>query len=123
MANGADGVDVRIDIPIDVGRGLHNSQPHCDRILIVRRALPVIFWANAGASLLVLVAVLEVKVFFLFALGLAGLSLAFERPSRYQPLATALFGISMVFYGLAMLRAGAAPLAEMKWFEAALLQV
>lgn len=92
-------------------------------ILSVRRALPVIFWANAGASLLVLVVVLDVKVFFLFALGLAGLSLAFEKPARYQPLATALFGIGMVFYGLAMLRAGAEPLAEMKWFEAALLQV
>jgi phosphate:Na+ symporter len=92
-------------------------------ILIVRRALPIIFWANAGASLLVLVAVLDVKVFFLFALGLAGLALAFEKPARYQPLASALFGIGMVFYGLAMLRTGATPLVELKWFEAALLQV
>jgi phosphate:Na+ symporter len=92
-------------------------------ILTVRRALPIIFWANAGASLLVLVAVLDVKIFFLFALGLAGLALAFEKPVRYQPLASVLFGIGMVFYGLAMLRAGAAPLAEMKWFGAALLQV
>ena len=93
------------------------------KILTVRRAMPLIFWANAGASLLVLVAVLDVKVFFLFALGLAGIALAFEKPARYQPLATALFGIGMVVYGLAMLRTGAAPLAEMKWFEAALLQV
>lgn len=91
-------------------------------ILIVRRALPVIFWANAGTSLLVLVAVLDVKVFFLFALGLAGLALAFEKPARYQPLASALFGIGMVFYGLAMLRAGATPLGELEWFEAAMLQ-
>ena len=92
-------------------------------ILIVQRALPIIFWANGGTSLLVLVAVVDVKVFFLFALGLAGLALAFEKPARYQPLASALFGIGMVFYGLAMLRAGATPLGQLEWFDAAVLQV
>jgi hypothetical protein len=110
MANRAYWADVRIDIPIDVGSGFHYSQPHRDRNFDRATGHASYFWANAGASLLVLVAVLDVKVFFLFALGLAGIALAFEKPARYQPLATALFGIGMVVYGLAMLRTGAAPL-------------
>lgn len=88
----------------------------------VRRALPVIFWANAGAGLLVLIAVIDLKVFVLFIIGIGGLALALERPAQYKPLALTLFGIGLLFYGLFMIRAGAAPLAQTRWFEGALLE-
>jgi len=88
----------------------------------VRRALPVIFWANAGASLLVLIAVLDLETFILFVIGIAGLALAFGRPARYKPLTVTLFGTGLLFYGLIMLRSGAAPMAQANWFVGALLE-
>ncbi len=90
-------------------------------IMSVHNALPMIFWANAGAAVVVLLAVLNIKILVLFVLGVAGLSLAFEKPVRYHHLATTLFGIGLLFYGLIMIRTGAAPLAEKEWFKAMLL--
>ena len=90
-------------------------------IMSVRNALPIVFWANAGAAVVVLLAVLNIKTLVLFVLGVAGLSLAFEKPVRYHHLATTLFGIGLLLYGLIMIRTGAAPLAEKEWFKAMLL--
>lgn len=91
-------------------------------MMTVRKALPVLFWANAGGGLLVLIAVLDLRVFIFFILGLAGLSFAFERPRRYHAMAGTLLGIGLLFYGLVLIRAGAAPLAQTQWFEGALLE-
>ncbi|HWP60725.1 MAG TPA: Na/Pi symporter [Candidatus Acidoferrales bacterium] len=92
-------------------------------MMTVRKALPVVFWANGGGGLLVLIAVLDVKLIVFVILGLAGLSYAFERPKRYHSLAGTLFGIGLLFYGLLLIRTGAAPLAEKTWFQAALLEM
>ena len=88
----------------------------------VRQSLPVIFWANAGLGLLVVLAFLDIKVLVLFLLGVAGISIAFEKPARYRHLASTLFGVGLLFYGLYMIRTGATPLAEKEWFESLLLQ-
>lgn len=87
-----------------------------------RRALPVILWANAGACLLVLIAVLDLETFVLFVIGIAGIALASDRSARYKPLALTLFGAGLIFYGLILLRAGAAPLAHTGWFEGSLFE-
>lgn len=82
-----------------------------------RRGMLMIFWANAGAGIMILIAVLNIKVLVLFLLGLAGVSFAFKRPRHLENLAQTLFGGAMLFYGLIMLRAGAEPLATMPWFQ------
>ena len=91
-------------------------------MISVRQSLPVIFWANAGLGVLVVLAFLDIKVLVLFLLGVAGVSIAFEKLARYRLLASTLFGVGLLFYGLYMIRTGATPLAEKEWFESLLLQ-
>ncbi|MGH7799840.1 MAG: Na/Pi cotransporter family protein [Thermodesulfobacteriota bacterium] len=90
-------------------------------IMSVRNGLPIILWANAGAAVVVLLAVLNIKTLILFVLGVAGISVAFEKPARYHYLAGTLFGIGLLFYGLIMIRTGTAPLADKEWFKSMLL--
>lgn len=87
-----------------------------------RRGMVVIFWANAGIGMIILLAVLDIKVIVLFLLGLAGICYAFKRPRHLESLAQTLFGGALLFYGLIMLRAGAEPLAAMPWFEDVLVR-
>lgn len=87
----------------------------------VRRGMLVIFWANAGIGIMILLAVLDIKTVVLLLLGLAGISFAFKRPRGLEARSQALFGGAMLFYGLIMLRAGAEPLAQTPWFESVLL--
>ena len=89
-------------------------------ILPVRRAMLVIFWANAGIGIMIILAVLNIKLAVLFILGVAGLSFAFKRPRRMEVFSQALFGAALLFYGLIMLRAGAEPLADTAWFKTVL---
>lgn len=84
-------------------------------MMTVRSALPVIFWANAGCAILVIIAVLNIKYLVFLLLFIAGVSVAFEKPYRYRFLARAIFGVAMLFYGLRLIQEGAAPLAEMPW--------
>ncbi len=90
-------------------------------LLPVQRGILLIFWANAGAGIMIVLAVLNIKLAVLFILGVSGLSFAFKRPRRMALVSQALFGGSMLFYGLIMLRAGAEPLAAMPWFKTMLM--
>ena len=86
----------------------------------VRLGMLIIFWANAGIGIMILLAVLDIKILVLLLLGLAGVSFAFKRPRRLETLSQALFGGALLFYGLIMLRTGAEPLAQTPWFETVL---
>lgn len=84
-------------------------------MMTVRNALPLIFWANAGCAVLVVIAVLNIKYLVFLLLFISGVSVAFETPHRYRFLARALFGVGLLFFGLRLIQQGAAPLAEMPW--------
>ncbi len=90
-------------------------------LITVRRALPIIVWANIGVSALVFLAVLDIDLLVLFLLGVAGLGYAFNKPAQYASLVGVLLGIGLLFLGLGMMQSGAAPLREFAWFEAVLL--
>jgi len=90
-------------------------------LLTVRKSLPIIFWANAGCSTLVLIAVLDIKYLVLLLLGLSGICYAFEKPARFHHALGALFGISLLFLGLSMISTGTAPFAEYPGFKSLLL--
>jgi phosphate:Na+ symporter len=87
-------------------------------ITTVGGALPVMLGANAGCSLLVLVAVLDIKLLILALLGFSGFIIAFERPLRLTDLAGIVFGVALLLFGLETVRASAAPLAQSAWFKA-----
>lgn len=84
----------------------------------VRKALPILAWSNVGSSVLVLLAVLDLRLAALYLLGAVGLCHYFglERSTRYRHLLGALLGVGMLFLGLQLLKAGAEPLKEIEWF-------
>lgn len=86
-------------------------------LLTVRKSLPIIFWANAGCSTLVLLAVLDIHSFILILLGISGICYAFEKPQQVHHVLGALFGISLLFLGLHMVGSGASPVAETPWIK------
>lgn len=85
----------------------------------VRRALPIVTWANVGCCALIFVAVLDLRLGILYLLGLAGAAFSFDRSHRSHGLG-AVFGVGMLFYGIELMKAGAEPLREMPWFTHAL---
>ena len=48
----------------------------------VRQAAPIVFWANAGCSLIVFASMVSLKVLALFVLGITALGLTFHVPKR-----------------------------------------
>ena len=89
-------------------------------LLSVRKALPMVIWGNGGGGILVLIAVLDIYVFILFLLGIAGISYYLQKPARFRTLAALLFGIGMLFFGLQWIRTSAIPLAQQDWFQSAI---
>ena len=83
-------------------------------------ALAVILGGCIGSSLLVLIVTLDVKVLALFLIGIFGIAAASETLTRHRTLAAALFGGSLLLFGLTLLQEYAAPFAAQPWFQAML---
>jgi len=82
----------------------------------VRRALPIVTWANVGCCALIFAAVLDLRLAILYVIGLAGAAFAFDKSHRSHALG-ALFGIGILFYGIELMKAGAEPLKDLPWFS------
>lgn len=91
-------------------------------LITLQRALPMLAWANLGTAALVLLATLDVRLAALLLLGLSGLSSYFNLDigGRLRPVLQALVGVGLMFMGLALLKAGAAPLRDMAWLRSLL---
>src|SRR5215470_17082157 len=63
----------------------------------VRRALPIVTWANVGCCALIFAAVLDLRLAILYLLGVAGAAFAFDRTHKSDAFG-AVFGIGMLFY-------------------------
>jgi phosphate:Na+ symporter len=81
----------------------------------VRQAAPILFWANAGCSLIVFASMVSLKVLALFVLGLTALGITFHVPKRLVQGYGALFGLAMIMYGLYLVKTGAAGFAGAPW--------
>src|SRR5688572_31821799 len=82
----------------------------------VRRVLPIVTWANVGCGALVFAAVLDLRLAILDLIGLAGAAFAFDKSHRSHALG-AIFGVGILFYGIELMKTGAAPLKELPWFS------
>ena len=92
-------------------------------LLTVARALPLVFWCNAGASIIVIASVLPIKVLVMFLLGITGLGITFHWPKKFLHAYGALFGIGMIMYGLFLLKTGAAGFIDYPWLPPLLEQM
>jgi phosphate:Na+ symporter len=78
-----------------------------------RQSVPMVYWGNAGSSLIVFVSMLSVKIFALLLLGVTAFGLTFHYPKRLVPAYGALFGLGMVMFGLFLVKSGASGFAAM----------
>ena len=81
----------------------------------VRQAAPIVFWANAGCSLIVFASMVSLKVLALMVLGITALGSTFHVPKRFVNGYGALFGLAMIMYGLYLVKTGAAGYAGADW--------
>ena len=88
-------------------------------LLTIRKALPIIFWANAGCSILLVIAVLDIHDVVLLFLGLSGICYTIEKLARFHHTLGALFGLSLLFLGLSTIRS-AGPFADIAGLESLL---
>lgn len=83
-------------------------------------ALALLMGSYAGLTILVVVVTLDVEVFSLYAIGLAGIAIIGSRNRSVRTFATAIFGGALMILGLVLLKEAAAPLAQQPWFEGAI---
>ena len=84
-------------------------------MLEVRQAAPIVFWGNAGCSLIVFASMVSLKVLALFILGLTALGITFHVPKKLVNGYGAMFGLAMIMYGLYLVKTGAAGYAGAGW--------
>lgn len=81
-------------------------------LITTRRAMPIVLWSNVGNCLLVFLAVINFHVMVLYVIGVVGFLhyLNLDRSKQFKPLVGLLLGIVLLFYGLDLMKSGAAPL-------------
>ena len=83
-------------------------------ILDLRKAGPILAWANVGTSVLVFLATLNIHVATLYLLGLVGFGHFFrlDEHARVRNLIAASFSIGLMFLGLGLIKEGTIPLQK-----------
>lgn len=89
-------------------------------VMDVRRAHPVINFANLGSSVLVVLAAFKPKLFILVLVGVAGILFYSdrERPASTQDLIRALLGVGLLFLGLTFIKDLGALVGTQPWLQA-----
>jgi len=75
-------------------------------LLTARRAVPLVVWANVGTSVLVLLAVFDLRLLVLYLLGAAGLGyfLNLDRTPRWRHALGSALGIALLFLGIVLIK-------------------
>ena len=90
-------------------------------MISVQRALPIRLGAAVGTSAMVFIATMDIKLFILFLVGIAGI--AFAQVRNPKPVLGILFGGGVMFFGLDMVAASATAITDIDWFEQAITSV
>jgi phosphate:Na+ symporter len=89
-------------------------------MITLRRALPIVAWANVGTALLVFLATLDIHIAVLFLLGAVGFCYHFglNERERGRHLIGALYGVGMLFFGVWLIKQGAQPMKDLASVQA-----
>jgi phosphate:Na+ symporter len=79
-----------------------------------RRAMPIPIWAHVGASLLVMLVAVDLRIGASYIVALAGFAIYFgiNRADQVRHLVATFLGIGLLFLGIATLKSGAEPLRD-----------
>ena len=89
-------------------------------IINVLQAIRLLTGANMLGALMLFLLVINIKIAVLLLLGMSAIAFASERAKSIRPIVGSLFGISLLFFGLNMMKTGVAPLVDTIWFEEAI---
>lgn len=81
------------------------------------RAFAILIGGNVGVTLMVLFVLLDLRLVAYCIGGAAGILLATRWASRFRHLLLALFGISLLFGGLSLMRESAGSISDYSWVE------
>ena len=92
----------------------------CEAGLInFRKSMPIIMGGSIGSAFIVLWASFNFEVVVYLLLGIAGLYFQFgdRKNLKTRVISGIVLGFGLLFYGLEMIKLGAAPIKTMPWFE------
>jgi phosphate:Na+ symporter len=83
-------------------------------IIDKRRAMPIPVWAHVGASLLVMLVAVDLRIGASYIVALAGFAIYFglNRADQVRHLVATFLGIGLLFLGIETLKSGAEPLRD-----------
>jgi phosphate:Na+ symporter len=83
-------------------------------IIDKRRAMPIPIWAHVGASLLVILVAVNLRIGASYIIAMAGFAiyLGVDRADQIRHLISTLLGIGLLFLGIETLKSGAGPLRD-----------
>src|SRR5262249_48847142 len=84
----------------------------------VRQALPIVLWANVGTTLIVFVGIFDLELLVLFCLGLSATVFVFSGEVRWKPVCGVVLGISLLFFGIHLMKTSTGGLRNFDWFRA-----
>jgi phosphate:Na+ symporter len=87
-----------------------------------RQALPIVAWANVGTTLLVFIAVLDIRLGILYLLGVSATAFAFSKDIRARTAWGVALGIALLFYGIHLMKSSSADLQGASWFQSFITQ-
>ena len=83
-------------------------------IIDKRRAMPITIWSHVGASLLVILVAIDLRIGASYLVALAGFAIyfGFDRADRTRHMVATFLGIGLLFLGIEMLKSGAEPIRD-----------
>ena len=77
-------------------------------LISVKRAKPILAWANVGTAALVLLAAADIRFFVYALVGVAGLCyyMNLDRSARWRPLVSALLALGLLLLGIELMHGG-----------------
>ncbi|MBT3394065.1 MAG: Na/Pi cotransporter family protein [Waddliaceae bacterium] len=83
----------------------------------LRKALMITIWSRVGACFYIYVAGFNIEVAVLMMLGISGISFALDKPRRFVTMATSIFYLSVVLFGIQLIKSSSKVLVEYPWFD------
>src|SRR5262249_51905013 len=83
-------------------------------IIDKRRAMPIPLWAHVGASLLVMLVAVDLRIGASYIVALAGFAIYFgiDRAAQVRHVVATFLGVGLLFLGIETLKSGAEPLRD-----------
>lgn len=82
-----------------------------------RKAIQIVLWSRVGACFFIYLAGFNIKLLVLIMMGIAGISFAINRPKRYANLASSIFNLGLVLFGIQLIKGSTKVLIKLDWFH------